>query len=397
VSATKLSNHASISPDSISSVTGEENSVDKYIVHADPDKVIEELNLNGRLHGDSLLPTGDPDLRFVTASAAASFYKQLKSSEDETHVTHITIQGQNKVVTKIIGDVLKKEIEHPDPNLPKVICSVGVDLAVGEGAVRVVTSLTNLVYQSRGAITLATYLNVSRKLNPVFGEASAYYVAKVTTFLTDTRTGEIVRTITDKIDPGNMVCEVLLGGPRLPSDFATGLYKPQLMQSIASPPSDWDQVSVRYSALLDGVVKLHLTSEQQAKYREVKANSTSRAAFVTDVIKEQAKMKPVQEGQAAALQQETRGAADWAFKNQIQNMKGNDAKAAGPVQQAREHQKNNPSPCSPQATMPQTTSSGGQPPPETTVDSNGNVKMTTNVPQPAPVVSFPDEDQNPCH
>ena len=69
----------------------------------------------------------------------------------------------------------------------------------------IVTSLIDLTYQSRGKLMITTWLTLGSEISPRFGVTGAHYVARVTNFLTETRTGKIVSKVAGEVvSPGDL-------------------------------------------------------------------------------------------------------------------------------------------------------------------------------------------------
>ena len=271
--------------------------ITSLIVTGDPGRIIEQLNLSGHLTDDVLLPTGNPDVRFIRASAQTEFYKKLNQARAESKPTSLRITGSNHVVDKVekvdqAWDIITKI--YNEGTSPKVICSLAVDAYIGAKAASAVKSLINVAYQSRAAVMLATWLNISTKINPEMAYGGAYHVARATNFLSEN--GKIIGAVAGKlVSPGNAVCDLLLGDG-VPPSVATGLYQPQIMQSIAQPPDNWDQIAVRYSALLDGLVRTKLTPEQENMYKAVEDSAAKRSEFLANILQQESLTNEARQG-----------------------------------------------------------------------------------------------------
>ena len=118
-------------------------------------------------------------------------------------------------------------VTNPNANPARVMCSIAVDLAAGKVAGSIVTSLIDLTYQSRGKLMITTWLTLGSEISPRFGVTGAHYVARVTNFLTETRTGKIVSKVAGEVvSPGDFVCDMLIGDRRPPDSLVTTLYRP---------------------------------------------------------------------------------------------------------------------------------------------------------------------------
>lgn len=315
---------------------------ESFSVLGDPNRVIQSLNNSGHLTADTLLPTGNPDARFVRTSAQVAFYKGLSQGSSASQLTNIKISGSNHIIDKIdIGKVdLALDIAGKlakDPSLPKILCSVAVDGAAAKGAGRITTSLINLAYQSRSTITIATWLELSNKMSPELGSGGAYHLARVMNF--PQPNGAIVKVAASHVAPGgDPICEVLLAGPGVPPSVVTGLYKPQIMQSLSQQPNEWDNVSVRYAALLDGMVRVILTPQQAEIYHTVTNNVAARTAFLANIVNDGSITNTADQAQY----EKTRGDYDAQRKalldQQMPYKDINDRAQAVPLEQARQEE-----------------------------------------------------------
>jgi hypothetical protein len=316
--------------------------IDSYTDVGDPDKIIEVLNLTGRLSPEVLVPTNNPAATFIRSSAAAKFFRELAKTPEPTNVTHIKISGQNHIIDFVESDVFDVGTHlaykfTKDANPPRVICSVAVDFYTGKVAGSIVTSLIDLTYQSRGKIMLATWLNLGSEISPEYGVAGARYVARVTNFLTNTKTGKIVtKVVGEVVSPGDFVCDLLIGERRPPDNLITELYTPQIMQSISSPPTDWSTTAIRYSTLLDGVARIQLTPKELLIYKKVQADEMERSAFVREVMENREALTRNQQplvAKEAREWEQRRGAA--GVKNR-EDEDTNRSNAQVPLRQGRE-------------------------------------------------------------
>lgn len=294
------------------------------------------------LSPDVLLPTNNPEARFIRSSAASAFYLGLNNSAARKNATNLKIMGQDHIIDFVESDVFDVGVDFAkkivnDPNLPKVLCSVAVDFYSGKIAGSIVMSLIDLAYQSRGSMTMTTWLVLSSKLSPEYGVAGAYYVARTTNFLTNTTTGKIVEKLAGHVvSPGDFVCDLLIGGPRVPDRVVTELYKPQIMQTISQPPMQWDRAAVRYSALLDGIAKIDLTPDELSVYNKIQESAAERSTFVREVIENRTVETNYQEKlneQAAREYTQAEGAIG---VRQAESRAANANKAQVPLQQGRE-------------------------------------------------------------
>jgi hypothetical protein len=318
--------------------------IDSYTDVGDPDKIIEVLNLTGRLSPEVLLPTNNPAATFIRSTAAAKFFRGLAKAPDKTNVTHIKISGQHHIIDFVesevfdVGAHLAYKLTR-DANPPRVICSVAVDFYAGKVAGSIVASLIDLTYQSRGKMVIATWLTLGSKISPQYGVAGARYVARVSNFLTNTTTGKIVTKVAGEVvSPGDFVCDLLIGERRPPDNLLTELYTPQIMQSISNPPTDWSSTAIRYSTLLDGVARIQLTPNELSIYKKVQADEAKRSAFVTQVMENR---ETLERNEQPLKDQESRERSQRSSAAYYQNQEDkntNRTNAEVPLRQGREEE-----------------------------------------------------------
>ena len=343
VLATKLRIAGELNGDRIGT-TENKTEVDSYIDTGDPDKIIEVLNLTGRLSPEVLLPTNNSSATFIRSTAAVKFLRGLADSPKQNKVTHLTVSGQNRIIDFVNSDVFdigahvaEKFVKDPNANPARVMCSIAIDLAAGKVAGSIVTSLIDLTYQSRGKLMITTWLTLGSEISPRFGVTGAHYVARVTNFLTETRTGKIVSKVAGEVvSPGDFVCDMLIGDRRPPDSLVTTLYRPQIMQSISNPPADWSDTAIRYSTLLDGVARIQLTPAEISVYNKVQADVTARSAFVTQVVQNREALDRHEEAARDQADKERSQRSAGVYEQIQKDREENREKAVVPLQQGAE-------------------------------------------------------------
>jgi hypothetical protein len=145
-------------------------STDSYVV-PDTWAIINQLNIQSVFSPSVLLPTGDPNLRFVTVRDLKRLYEAIAMSEPQgRYVTSITVRQSGGIVTDIsvkVEEVPKSAGHTPPDSSSNPFCFFVEDLA-DKASLKAVGSLLGMIVPSPYHFGLASALYFSDATNPRF-------------------------------------------------------------------------------------------------------------------------------------------------------------------------------------------------------------------------------------
>jgi hypothetical protein len=274
--------------------------------------VINELNTAGKFnHADTLIPTRDPNLRLIRASALAKFYGNLASaesegsqpidatpggsaSEHETEISAIVLSSDGKVITDSEAERVRVEKYDPPKKLDTPIAifvETTVGAAAGMGADYLVTELlTEIIPKTTPAIALASWLTVAYSVSPEIGAWAGYTVVGLSKFISNKWAAKLLGTVAgksaDKLADG-FVSVIIEKGISPEADRLLGMnpppyvLQPKLFANLENSPEAYyrDDIATLFSTYLTGIRPKPLTDAERQMLKRLRTDPELQVQF----------------------------------------------------------------------------------------------------------------------
>jgi hypothetical protein len=284
-----------------------------FLVKPDAYSVINELNAAGKFdHPDTLIPTRDPNIRLIKASALAKFYGNLRSAEtersspdkdplggdvppkDKTEISAIVLSTDGKIITDSQAEKIRVQKYDPPTKLDSplaIFVGTTAGTASGMAAEHLVDELLTVVIpEAAPAIAVASWLTVSYSVSPEIGVWVGYRVVGVSTFLSkkwvkkllgeaadetaDDLVDGFVSAIIDK-EPSPEAYRLLGMNPRPYS------LEPVLFSNLQNPPEAYygDDIGTQFLTYLTGIRPKPLTDSEKQMLKRLRTDPKLQIQF----------------------------------------------------------------------------------------------------------------------